>query len=94
MSLEKRALYGYAFREKPEGLEPLLRMDYHPSHKGLHVKFNCERPVDFINRDVVQGREFRLNGLPLDPDLERDRARFVEEFCRRTAASLGGGDLL
>lgn len=92
--LEKRALYGYAFRQQPEGLEPLLRMDCHPSHKGLHVKFNCERSVKFINRDVVQGREFRLNHQPLDPDKELDRARFVEEFCRRIAASLGEGDLL
>lgn len=92
--LEKRALYGYAFRQKPEGLEPLLRMDYHPSHKGLHVKFNCEQPVEYINRDVVQGREFQLRHQPLDPDDARDRARFVEAFCRRIAAALGEGELL
>lgn len=92
--LEKRALHGYAFRQKPEGLEPLLRMDYHPSHKGLHVKFNCEQPIEFINRDVVRGREFNLNHPPLDPDAAQDRARFVEEFCRRIAVSFGEGDLL
>lgn len=92
--LEKRALYGYAFRQKPEGLEPLLRMDYHPSHKGLHVKFNCERTVDLINRDVVQGREFRLKDMTFDPDNPTDRARFVAEFCRRIAARLGEGELL
>lgn len=93
-ALEKRALYGYAFRQHPEGLEALLRMDYHPSYKGLHVKFGCEQPVSFINRDVVQGREFRLNNVALDPDESRDRARFVEEFCRRISASFGEGDLL
>jgi len=92
--LEKRALYAYAFRDHPDGLEPLLRMDYHPSHKGLHVKFNCENAVELVNRDVVQGREFGLRTAGYDPDDELDRARFVEEFCRRIAVPLGQGDLL
>lgn len=92
--LEKRALYGYAFRELADGLEPLLRMDYHPSHKGLHVKFNCENPVELLNRDVVLGKEFQLKPFSIDPDNAQDRARFVEEFCRRIAVSLGKGELL
>lgn len=92
--LEKRALFGYAFREHAEGLEPLLRMDYHPSHKGLHVKFNCENTLELVNRDVVQGREFGLKAAAYDPGKERDRARFVADFCRCIGASLGQGDLL
>jgi len=92
--LEKRALFGHLFRNTARGIEPLARLDYHPSHKNLHVVLPCDVSIDLTNRHVVQGRELALRKVELDPDNETDRRRFVSTFCERFNIKLGEEGLL
>ena len=92
--LEKRALFGFLFRETDRGIEPLARLDYHLSHKNLHVMLPCDVSIDLTNRHVVQGRELALHAVELDPDNETDRSRFVSTFCERFNIKLGEEGLL
>lgn len=91
---EQRSLFGWLFRESDRGLEPLFRLDYHPSHKNLHAKINCEGRFDLINRDLVGCKEFGLRDVDLDPDIEADRSKFISIFCERFNIQLGDGDLI
>lgn len=91
---EQRSLYGWLFREVERGLEPVGRLDYHPSHKNLHVVLNCERELDLTNRGLPGCKEFRLHNVNLDPDETNDRNRFVSIFCERFGIRLGEGELL
>jgi hypothetical protein len=70
-------------------LYPLARMDYHPAHKGLHIKLNCEDQKDLSNRDLPGTKEFNLLDLddPLDPRQEEDRQRFIAIACKRLGIS-------
>jgi hypothetical protein len=86
---EQRALYGWLFQETRRGLLPLVRLDYHPSHKNLHLVVNCERGLDLINRGLPGCRELALHEVEWDPDDASDRQRFVETFCRRLKIELG-----
>ena len=38
---DKRKFSAWLFLSQGEDLIPIARMDYHPSHKGFHVHFNC-----------------------------------------------------
>lgn len=91
---EQRSLYGWLFREVDRGLEPVARLDYHPSHKNLHVVFNCERDLDLTNRGLPGCKEFKLRDTNLDPDEVVDRNRFISIFCKRFGIRLGEGELL
>ncbi|MBL0167659.1 MAG: hypothetical protein IPP85_11165 [Propionivibrio sp.] len=92
---EQRQLYGWAFQATEKGLLPLARMDYHPSHKGLHMVLNCERGLDLTNRGLPGCREFALGDVELDADEEKDRIKFVALFCKRLGIELGkAGGLL
>jgi len=92
--LETRSLYGRLFQETERGMLPIVRLDYHPSHKNLHVKVNCETEIDLVNRDLVKTKEFSLTNVALDPDIEEDRLHFVAIFCERFGIRLGNGELL
>lgn len=85
----QRQLYGWAFLSTERGLLPLVRMDYHPSHKGLHMVVNCERGLDLTNRGLPGCREFALGDIELDADSAEDRNRFVTLFCERLRIDLG-----
>jgi len=87
--VEQRQLYGWLFQEVEQGMLPLARMDYHPSHKNLHVVLNCERELDLTNRGLPGCKEFALREVTLDPDNEQDRFRFITIFCERLNIKLG-----
>jgi hypothetical protein len=92
---EQRQLYAWAFQATEKGLLPLARMDYHPSHKGLHMVLNCERGLDLTNRSLPGCREFALGDVELDADEDKDRNKFVALFCERLGIELGkAGGLL
>ena len=92
---EQRQLYAWAFQATEKGLLPLARMDYHPSHKGLHMVLNCERGLDLTNRGLPGCREFALGDVELDADEDKDRNKFVALFCERLGIELGkAGGLL
>jgi hypothetical protein len=91
---EKRALYGWLFVRSPRGLVPLVRLDYHPSHKNLHLVANCERGLDLTNRGLPGCPEFALRTVDLDPDVAEHRMRFVSLFCERLNIRLGEPGLL
>lgn len=92
--LEGRALYGCLYRQHPHGLEPLARMDYHVSHKNLHILVNCEDERDLIGRGMPGCKELILSDVKLDPDSEEDRNHFVAIFCDRLGIELGREDFL
>jgi hypothetical protein len=85
---EQRALYGWLFQETPRGLVPLIRQDYHPSHKNLHLVLNCERDLDLTNRGLPGCRELALHEVDWDPDEASDRQQFVKIFCERLKIDL------
>ena len=87
--VEQRQLYGWLFQSTENGLLPLARMDYHPSHKNLHMVLNCERGLDLTNRSLPGCKEFALHEVTLDPDNEQDRFHFVTIFCERLNIKLG-----
>jgi len=91
---EQRQLYGWLFQYTARGLLPLARLDYHPSHKNLHVLLNCEQGRDLTNRGLPGCKEFALKELDLDPDDASDRRRFVAIFCERFNIHLGKSGLL
>ena len=91
---EQRSLYGWMFRQTDRGLDPVARLDYHPSHKNLHAVINCERGLDLTNRGLPGCKEFLFADIELDPDSPTDRNRFIEVFCKRFNVQLGYGDLL
>jgi hypothetical protein len=75
---ERRSFYCWLWLERPDGLAPIARLDYHPSHKDLHVNLNCEGVLDLINRDCVACKEFNLHSKgQLDPAQERDREALI-----------------
>lgn len=87
--VEQRQLYGWLFQSIENGLLPIARMDYHPSHKNLHVILNCERELDLTNRGLPGCKEFALREVTLDPDNEQDRFHFITIFCERLNIKLG-----
>ena len=86
---EQRALYGWLFQDTARGLLPLVRLDYHPSHKNLHLVLNCENRLDLTNRDLPGCKELALHEVDLDPDDAGNRQRFVAIFCERLKIALG-----
>ncbi len=92
---EGRSLYGWLFEETAKGLLPLARMDYHPSHKPLHLVLNCESGIYLVNRNLVGCKEYII--MPdsrFDPDSSYDRDRFINIFCAKLNIRLGEGELL
>lgn len=87
--VEQRQLYGWLFQTIENGLLPISRMDYHPSHKNLHMVLNCERGLDLSNRSLPGCKEFALREVTLDPDNEQDRFHFITIFCERLNIKLG-----
>ncbi len=74
-------------------MTPLAIMHYHPSHKGVHMMFNCNSDIDYTDRQLPGARELSVNApLPLDPANERDRGWLICEFCRRCNITLGNQD--
>jgi hypothetical protein len=93
--LEQTAIYGWLFCKTKGFLVPLVRLDCHPSHKGLHMVLNCEGNYDLAGRDLVGGKEFDLSKTGIfDPRVEEDRARFISLFCELCKITLGNGTLL
>lgn len=93
--LEKTAMYGYLFQETAGNLTPIIRMDWHPSHKRLHVRVNCENNLDLEGRDLVGCKELNLSeSHAFDVRKDDDRARFIDVFCQACNIVLGDGDLL
>lgn len=76
---EKRSFYAWLFIAKGEkDLIPLARIDYHPSHKDLHILVNCEDSRDLTNRALPGSRELTLTPLrALDPAEELDRQTLI-----------------
>lgn len=93
---EQRAIYGCLFKgNPPNALTPLLRLDWHPSHKGLHAVINCEDDRDLRGRNL-SGKELDLRSYGvsfLDPEDEQDRLKFVDIFCSVCNITLGGEGL-
>jgi len=82
---EKCSIYAHLFLYRSENLiYPLARIDYHPSHKGLHILLNCEDKRDLSNRSLPGVKEFnlKLNDL-IDPRLKQDRQRFIRIVCEK-----------
>lgn len=93
--LEKRALYGHLFYSTQRGLIPIARLDYHCSHKGLHIILNCEDERDLIGRALPGCKEFNLNlNKIIDPDNKVDRQRFISIFCEKLNITLGREDMV
>ncbi|MGM0517854.1 MAG: hypothetical protein ACQER6_09665 [Pseudomonadota bacterium] len=95
----KRAFYAHLFlqEEEDDGLVPLARVDYHPSHKGFHTVLNCEQNKDLTGRSLPGCKEFTLHlggYTEPDPEKESDRARLVYAACERLGVRLGKEDLL
>lgn len=92
---EEKSMYGFLFKEATRWI-PLLRMDLHLSHKGLHIVVNCEDERDLSGRSLPASKEFALDRFPVstfDPDREEDRQKFIAAFCEVCNISLGRGDL-
>lgn len=71
---EKRAFSAWLFVADGADLVPVGRMDYHPSHRGLHVHVNCEDGRDLTNRALPGSKILNLkNTQKWDPKLEIDR---------------------
>lgn len=90
----ERSFYAFLFMRRADGrLLPLARVDYHPSHKGLHAVVNCEENRDLTGRSLPGCKEFslKLSGN-LDPGIDRDRDRLVVEACARLGIRLGPED--
>jgi len=93
--LERRSIYGWLFKKAPQGLIPVCRMDYHPSHKSLHIVINCEDDRGLLKRGLPGCKELQLKlDKKIDPDKDTDRIKFIELFCTRLNIKFGGGDLL
>jgi hypothetical protein len=92
--LDKRALYGWLFERVTRGLVPVARLDYHRSHKNLHLVANCESGLDLTNRGLPGCPEFALHPVDLDPDVPEHRLRFVNLFRERLNIHLGKPGLL
>lgn|SRR5690554_3276365 len=74
----KRAFNAWLFRAAGDDLVPLVRLDYHPSHRDLHIHVNCEDDRNLTNR-MMPGCKL-LNMKPhgkLDPGNEIDRQNLV-----------------
>lgn len=82
---ERRSFYCYLYLQaQPRHYVPLARVDYHPSHKGLHVVLNCEDGRDLTNRNLPGCRELALSCREgLDPAQERDRESLVHRAMDR-----------
>jgi len=81
---ERRAINAYFFLTKEDNLYPLARIDYHPSHKELHIHISCEDMRDLTNRNLAGIKEFNLKlKKPIDPAIETDRMRFVNIVSER-----------
>lgn len=75
---ERRAFYGHLWLETHKGLVPVARLDYHPSHKDLHIVLNCQDERDLTNRGLPGCKELALKPKhKLDPAQELDRQSLV-----------------
>lgn len=93
--VEATAMYGYLFEISDGRYRPLIRMDWHPSHKGLHVLTSCETELDLTGRNLVGCKELALSkDHSFDVRMADDRARFVDVFCTTCNIRLGTGALL
>ncbi|CAD1788742.1 hypothetical protein XSP_001045 [Xanthomonas euroxanthea] len=95
---EKKAMYGFLLRgDKEAELTCLLRLDWHPSHKGMHCIVNCEQERDLSGRNLAGCKELALKDSPvsgLDPDIEDHRKEFIRIFCDVCNISAGEAGLL
>jgi hypothetical protein len=76
---DRKAYYCYLYLKCAHGNMPLARIDYHPSHKDLHMLVNCEDERNLVNRNLPGCRQLSLRSVgSLDPALETDRSRLIK----------------
>ena len=86
---DKRKFSAWLFLSQGEDLIPIARMDYHPSHKGFHVHFNCEDGRDLTNRALPGVKELAFGKTRrLDPKLDIDRINLVDQALKCLGISL------
>lgn len=87
--LEKRSFAAWLFVAQGAELVPVVRMDYHPSHRGLHVHANCEDDRDLTNRALPGAKILNLkNTQNWDPKLGIDRINLVSRALQYFSISL------
>jgi len=86
---EKRAFAAWLFIARGSELVPVARMDYHPSHRELHVHMNCEERRDLTNRGLPGTKVLNLkNSRAWDPRQEIDRINLVGRALQCFSISL------
>lgn len=87
-----RHFYGYLVQKLPSSRYlTLLEFHWHPSHKGFHCVTPCETDIDYTGRMLNHCRELALSTVhTLDPALESDRVRLINEFCRACGITIVG----
>lgn len=80
---ERRSFSAWLFTGHPSNITPLARLDYHGSHKPVHLHLNCEDARDLTNRALPGAKELNVSGKSqLDPALERDREHLINTALR------------
>ena len=88
-------MYAYLFQRIGSRYTPLIRMDWHPSHNGLHVHVNCDNDKNLVGRDLVGCKALSLSkSYRFDVRKHNERARFVNMFCHTCNIALGSVELL
>lgn len=86
---EKRAFGAWLFLAKDVELVPIARLDYHPSHRGLHLHLNCEDSRDLTNRGLPGAKILNLkNTQKWDPKTGIDRINLVNRALQCFSISL------
>jgi hypothetical protein len=89
--LEKRSFAAWLFLAQGADLVPVSRLDYHPSHRGLHVHVNCEDGRDLVNRGLPGTKILNLKKTQnWNPKLEIDRINLVSRALNCFGISLTG----
>lgn len=88
--LTDRAFFGYLFCVlQNKSLNTLYEFHWHPSHKGIHCKLQCNTSLNYTGRLLVQAPELQLAPpSELDPAKEADRVKLVQMFCAKCGIHL------
>ncbi|MDG5498934.1 hypothetical protein [Marinobacter sp. BGYM27] len=74
----KRLFSAWLFLAAGDDLVPLARLDYHPSHKGIHIHVNCDESRDHTNRMMPGCKSLNMKTTgDYDPDNSIDRQNLV-----------------
>ena len=86
---EKRAFGAWLFLAQGSELVPIVRMDYHPSHRGLHLHLNCEDSRDLTNRALPGTKILNLKTKQKwDPKTGIDRINLTSRALQCFSISL------